>query len=89
MEETTDKKKERLAFIAAYPGDVLLTVQEAKMVLGIGSDNYIYELINCGLLDFLIIGSKKIRKSTLDKFLKDYEGVDITELIRTKKGESN
>lgn len=75
------KKKERLELISVYQGDILLSVKEAKMVLDVTSDKQIYDLINKGLLDYLIIGSKKIRRSTLDAFMAKYEGCDLNKIL--------
>jgi excisionase family DNA binding protein len=40
---------------------------------------YVYKLINVGLLPALKIGSWKIKKESLNKFLDDYEGKDLSD----------
>ena len=39
---------------------------------------YVYSLIKAGLLPALKLGSYKIRKETLERFLAEYEGKDLT-----------
>lgn len=84
-----DKFNERMAFISAYQGDILLDAKEIKMAIGVSSDAIVYDLMNLGFLPYLIVGSKKVRRSTLDKFLKDYDGVDLNQLIKQRKGGTN
>ena len=67
--------------------DVLYTVKETAKLLKTNT-NYIYDLINKGLLPALKLGSFKIRKSTLLEFLSEHEGQDLTDLdnIRDLEG---
>lgn len=44
------------------------------------SPNYIYELIYHGYLPAIKLGSLKVRKCTLEKFLADNEGKDLSDL---------
>lgn len=48
-------------------------------MLGIGKAK-VYELINCGHLPALNLGGMKVRKETIDEFLKKYEGYDLTDI---------
>lgn len=59
--------------------DLLLTVQEVADLLRTNV-NYVYELQRSGKLKFLKIGRLKCRRETLENFLKEYEGKDITDL---------
>ncbi|EET59231.1 hypothetical protein BRYFOR_08752 [Marvinbryantia formatexigens DSM 14469] len=47
--------------------------------------NRVYELIKGGFLPALKLGGLKVRKETLCKFLKEYEGFDLTDLTNVKK----
>ncbi|MDO4173937.1 MAG: helix-turn-helix domain-containing protein [Eubacteriales bacterium] len=58
--------------------DTLLTVKEVSRVLKTNI-NYVYKLIRTGLLPVLKLGSYKIRRSSLDEFLKKYEGYDLSD----------
>lgn len=53
----------------------LLTVKECSKILKTNTD-YVYRLINSGKLKCLIVGSKKVRRTTLDNFIRDCEGMD-------------
>ena len=69
--------------------DVLCTVAETAKLLKTNT-NYVYDLINKGLLSALKLGSYKIRRSTLMEFLEKFEGYDLTDLNNVKglmKGE--
>ncbi len=59
--------------------DVLYTVNETAKLLKTNT-NYVYELIRKGFLPALKLGSYKIRKVTLLRFLKANEGKDLTNL---------
>jgi len=56
----------------------LYTVAQVAEILQT-SRNYVYRLINCGLLKTMKIGTKKIRHDTLADFLKIAEGKDLTD----------
>lgn len=71
--------------------DVLYTVNETAKLLKTNT-NYVYELIRKGFLPALKLGSYKIRRVALLKFLKANEGKDLTDLndikdLQTKEGE--
>ncbi len=55
--------------VKAY--EPLYTVKEASKVLKVNTDA-VYELINTGNLPCLILGSKKIRGTDLEKFIEKY-----------------
>lgn len=73
---------------------LIYTVQEVAKLLH-SSPNYIYILINNGYLPAIKLGSIKILKSTLEKFLIENEGNDlsninnIVKLNRVNKGVNN
>ena len=69
---------------------LLYTVKEVSELLHT-NPTYVYNLIKAGLLPVLKLGSYKVRKESLSKFLEDYEGKDLTDpnnisLIDTRDG---
>lgn len=62
---------------------LVYTVQEVAKILH-SSPNYIYTLIEKGYLPALKLGSIKILKSTLEKFLVENEGKDFSDLTSIK-----
>lgn len=58
---------------------LLYSVKETSEVLGV-SKHCVYDLINKGLLPALKLGSLKIRRETLENFVKDNEGKDLSDL---------
>ena len=69
--------------------DVLIyTVQEVAKILH-SSPNYIYSLIDKGYLPAIKLGSIKIIKSTLEKFLLENEGKDLSNINDIKKIPTN
>lgn len=58
--------------------EMLYTVEEVAEILKTNI-NYVYSLRKAGLLRFLKIGRLKCRKSTLEAFLAEYEGKDLTD----------
>ena len=56
---------------------MIFTVKEVATILH-SSPNYIYELINRGYLPAIKLGSVKILKSSLEKFLIQNEGKDLS-----------
>lgn len=59
--------------------DYLLPVSDVAKRLGTNK-NFVYELINKRLLKALKLGSIKVRNSEINRFLKDSEGKDFTDL---------
>lgn len=67
--------------------DVVYTVSEVSKILKTNT-SYVYKLIEAGLLPVLKLGRIKIRRVSLLKFLRTYEGMDLTEpnnIIEIKK----
>ena len=58
--------------------DNLYSVNEVAKMLKVGK-NKVYELIHAGLLPVLKIGGMKIRKKSLNEFLENYEGCDLSD----------
>ena len=63
---------------------LIYTVQEVAEILH-SSPNYIYLLIERGYLPAIKLGSMKILKSTLEKFLIENEGNDLSDINNVKK----
>jgi excisionase family DNA binding protein len=64
--------------MAEFKEDILYTVKETASLLKTNID-YVHKLRKNGLLRFLKLGQYKVRKQTLENFLKDYEGYDLTD----------
>lgn len=67
---------------------MVYTAQEVAKILHT-SPNYIYTLIEKGYLPAIKLGSIKILKPTLEKFLMENEGKDLSDLSNIKKLETN
>ncbi len=63
---------------------MLYTVAETAKILKTNT-SYIYSLIKLGFLPALKLGSYKIRRNTLEKFLQEYENKDLTDLTNIKE----
>ena len=63
---------------------LVYTVQEVAKILH-SSPNYIYSLIEKGYLPAIKLGSIKILKSTLERFLIENEGNDLSDINNIKK----
>lgn len=64
--------------------NLIYTVQEVAKMLH-SSPNYIYLLIEKEYLPAIKLGSIKILKSTLENFLKENEGNDLSDINNIKK----
>lgn len=67
---------------------LIYTVQEVAKMLH-SSPNYIYSLIDKGFLPAIKLGSIKILKSTLENFLLENEGNDLSDINNIKKINTN
>ena len=56
---------------------LLYTVKEVSELLHTNT-TYVYKLIKAELLPVLKLGSYKVRRESLNKFIADYEGKDLT-----------
>lgn len=63
---------------------LIYTVQEVAGILH-SSPNYIYSLIEKGYLPAIKLGSLKVLKSTLERFLIENEGNDLSDINNIKK----
>ena len=63
---------------------LIYTVQEVASILH-SSPNYIYELIRKSYLPAIKLGSLKVLKSSLERFLIQNEGKDLSNLSIIKK----
>ena len=63
---------------------LIYTVQEVASILH-SSPNYIYELINKDYLPAIKLGSLKVLKTTLERFLIQNEVKDLSDLNDIKK----
>ena len=59
--------------------DELYTVKEVAKIMKVNVHK-VYDLIRAGLLPALKLGSIKIRKESLEEFLRKYDGKDLTDL---------
>ena len=64
--------------------DVLYTVKETAKLLKT-NPTYVYKLIKAGYLPVLKLGSVKIRRAALLKFLETFEGQDMTDPYHVHK----
>ena len=62
---------------------VVYTVKEVAKLLH-SSPNYIYDLINRGYLPAIKLGSVKVLKSSLESFLIQNEGKDLSDIDNIK-----
>lgn len=58
--------------------EVLYTVPEVAKLLKINQGT-VHNLRKAGLLRFMKLGKYKVRAAEIDRFLKEYEGKDITD----------
>ena len=63
---------------------LIYIVQEVASILH-SSPNYIYELIRKGYLPAIKLGSLKVLKTTLERFLIQNEGKDLSDLNNIRK----
>lgn len=63
---------------------MLYTVKEVSEILKCNID-YVHKLRKAGLIPFIKLGSYKCRKESLEKFLKTYEGKDVTNPFEVKE----
>ena len=63
---------------------LIYTVKEVAAILHT-SPNYVYELLDKGLLPYIQLQSKKILKSSLEEFLILNVGNDLSDLNNVKK----
>lgn len=68
----------------ATPERMIYTVKEVSQLLHT-NPAFIYKLISTGMLPALKLGSLRIRKETLEQFLRQYEGYDLSDLANIRR----
>ena len=68
--------------------DELYTVKEVSKILKVNVHK-VYEIINSGLLPALKLGSIKIRRESLLRFLEENDGNDLTDTSNVVKMKMN
>lgn len=58
--------------------EMLYTASEVAKILKTKPEQ-VYKLMNSGLLPYMVLGRRKVRARTLETFLAQYEGYDITD----------
>ena len=64
-----------------YNDRSIMTVQEVAKDIAC-SKEYVYKLIKLGLLPSIKLGSTKVLRKSLHRFLEEYEGQDVDEIIK-------
>lgn len=80
MKEVKSKEKPRLEPLE----NTLYTVDEVAVVIKTNT-NYVYSLIKAGHLEALKLGRLKVRKSEVERFLKEAQGYDYTDPLDVKE----
>ena len=57
----------------------LLTIKEVARVLNCGIP-YVYKLTDNGLLPYIKLGHKRVRRSAVNEFILKYENKDLSDL---------
>jgi len=63
--------------------DELLTTSEVAKLLK-SNRNYVGDLLKSGLLPYLLVGSRKVRRKAFEEFLQKYEGWDLSDPYNPK-----
>lgn len=66
------------------PEDMVYTVEEVAVIMRT-SKQYVYSLVNAHQLRVLKIPHTRIRKSELERFFKDNEGMDLSNPTEPKE----
>lgn len=62
---------------------MLYTIEEVSLILKTNKD-YVYDLIKAKVLPAIKLGRIKILKESLEQFLRDFEGKDLTNPYEVK-----
>lgn len=62
---------------------MLYTIEEVSLILKTNKD-YVYDLIKARVLPAIKLGRIKILKESLEQFLKNFEGKDLTDPFNVK-----
>ena len=63
--------------------DLLYTITEVAKLLKVNR-NFVYELINAGLIRSIKLGCRKVTRKSLLEFLEKYDGLDFDKIIASK-----
>lgn len=63
--------------------DLLYTITEVSKLLKVNR-NFVYGLINAGLIRSIKLGCRKVTRKSLLEFLEKYDGLDFDEIIASK-----
>lgn len=66
--------------------DLVYTIKEVAGLLKVNK-NYVYTLINKGLLRSTKLGCRKVTRKALTEFLDKNDGLDFDEILATKPNE--
>ncbi len=66
--------------------DLLYTITEVSKLLKVNR-NFVYELINAGLIRSIKLGCRKVTRKSLLDFLEKYDGLDFDEIKASKTAE--
>lgn len=69
-------------------GELLYTIPEVAKLLKVNQGT-VGKYRKAGLLKFMKLGSYKVRASELDRFLKEAEGMDLTDPFNVKPLETD
>lgn len=64
--------------------ELLYTIKEVAGLLKVNK-NYVYALINKGVLRSIKLGCRKVTRSALIEFLEKYDGLDFDEILAVKQ----
>lgn len=67
--------------------DLLYTISEVAEILKVNK-NFVYKLVNKGLLRSTKLGCRKITRKALMEFLEQNDGLDFDEVFATKQADS-
>lgn len=67
-----------------FEQQLVYTIDEISQVLKVNR-NTVYDLIDNGLLQSIILGRRKVTRKSLLKFLEEYDGRDINSIIACSK----
>lgn len=81
---TTNREENKLITFQVNLPDYVFTVAETAKILKTNK-NYIYDLIRKKHISALKLGSLKITKDEIERFLKEYTGKDLSDLDNVKE----
>lgn len=64
--------------------ELIYTATEVSKIIKTNR-KYVYDLMNAGLLPYIVLGSKKVLRKSLIQFLESYEGHDLSDPDNIRK----